>query len=175
MTYEDEVKNIEYKTVKEFTPAPMGQQFGGVAEVPLKAKEQRWGLELLIAHTDSYTGKILFRKGDPNYKGRVQYHVNKTETFYLFSGRCLLRWDKGDGKLSVEEIGPGRSFHIPRGARHSIIALEDCVFFEVSTPHFEDRVNVDADYNVEGEEDWHTQPDATSADHVAKVMRAIGA
>ena len=175
MTYEDEVKDIGYETVKEFTPAPMDQPFGGVVEVPLKAKEQRWGLELLIAHTVAYTGKILFRRGDPTYKGRLQAHINKDETFYLFSGRCLLRWDNGDGNLSVEEIGPGRSFHIPRGATHSIIALTDCVFFEVSTPHFEDRISRDADYNVEGEEDWHIQPDSTSADHVAKVMRVIGA
>lgn len=132
--------------VAEFTPAEMNQPHGIVAEVPLRAKEMRWGLEVLVAHTAAYTGKVLFRKADEDYKGVMQYHVNKDETFYLFSGECLLRWDAGDGKVSTMEIGPGRSFHVPRGARHSIIARTDCVFFEVSTSHFEDRQNVEGEY-----------------------------
>lgn len=132
--------------VPEFTPADSNQPFGPVTEVPLRAKAQRWGLEVLIGHTAAYTGKVLFRQGDPTYAGVMQYHVNKDETFYLFSGECLLRWDPGDGTVQTERIGPGRSFHVPRGARHSIVALTDCVFFEVSTPHFEDRVNVEGEY-----------------------------
>lgn len=132
--------------VKEFTPAETGQLYGPVSEVDIKAKEMRWGQEMLVAHTPAYTGKVLFRKGDDTYKGVMQYHVNKDETFYLFSGECLLRWDAGDGEISTMEIGPGRAFHIPRLARHSIIARTDCVFFEVSTPHFEDRVNVEEQY-----------------------------
>jgi mannose-6-phosphate isomerase-like protein (cupin superfamily) len=132
--------------VEVFTPSDINQPYGGVTEVPLRAKQMRWGLEVLMAHTSAYTGKILFRKADESYAGIMQYHVNKEETFYLFSGECLLRWDTGDGKLSTMEIGPGRAFHIPRGARHSIVARTDCVFFEVSTPHFEDRVNVEDQY-----------------------------
>tara|TARA_R100001086_G_scaffold248529_1_gene185737 strand:+ start:170 stop:640 length:471 start_codon:yes stop_codon:yes gene_type:complete len=133
--------------VKEFTPPEMGQRHGCVTEIHLTAKEMRWGLEVLVAHTPAYVGKVLFRKADDTYKGVMQYHVNKDEAFYLFSGECLLRWDAGDGKVTTMEIGPGRAFHIPRGARHSIIARTDCVFFEVSTPHFEDRVNVDDQYD----------------------------
>ena len=143
-TAKDVLHNVEM--VKEFTPAEMEQPYGCVVEVPLKAKTQRWGLEVLVAHTLAYTGKVLFRQGDPTYKGVMQYHVNKDETFYLFSGEAILRWDKGDGKISTQRIGAGRSFHVPRGARHSVIALTDCVFFEVSTPHFEDRVNVEEQY-----------------------------
>ena len=149
---------LKYEVVKEFVEP--GPQPVGVTEVPLRAKEQRWGLELLFAHTDGYTGKILYRKADPTYKGRVQYHLQKAETFFLFSGECLLRYDKGDGRLTEERISSGRSFHVPRGARHSIIALTDCVFFEVSTPHFADRVSADDEYGVEGEADWHSVGDA---------------
>jgi len=134
----------EFEAVAEFTPVLDIQPFGGVSEVSLKAKVQRWGVELLFAHTAAYTGKILFRRGDPTYKGRIQYHFNKDETFYLLSGRCKLRWVNEIGALEEAEIGPGQSFHIPRYARHSMIALTDCIFFEVSTPHFEDRQNEDA-------------------------------
>ena len=140
-----------FKAVAEFTPTRDDQPYGGVTEIELTAKPQRWGVELLIAHTAAYTGKILFRRGDPTYKGRIQYHFNKDESFYLLSGRCVLRWvDKtfrdGEWKdeLIEKEIGPGEAFHIPRYARHSMIALTDCIFFEVSTPHFEDRFNDDA-------------------------------
>ena len=139
----------EYEAVSEFTPPTNRQPFGPVVEFPLAAKEQRWGHELLFAHTAAYTGKILFRRGDPTYKGRIQYHFNKDETFYLLSGQCRLRWVNEAGALVEKEIGPGQSFHIPRFARHSMIALTDCIFFEVSTPHFEDRQNVDSDYVTE--------------------------
>ena len=173
-TYAEEIAELKYKVVDQFVPDTLGQIEGPVIEVPLLAKEQRWGLELLFAHTDSYTGKVLYRRGDPTYKGRVQYHRYKAETFFLLSGTCLLRLDKGDGKLSEEIIGPGRSFHIPRGARHSVISLTDSVMFEVSTPHFEDRRPADAEYNVEGEANWHAL-DESSPELVNAVLKAIGA
>jgi oxalate decarboxylase/phosphoglucose isomerase-like protein (cupin superfamily) len=134
------------QVVTEFTPAAQGQIYGPVTELQPIMKRQRWGEEVLFAHTAAYTGKVLFRKGDPSYPGVMQYHVNKDEAFYLLSGRCILRWDAGDGKLSTREVEAPCAFHIPRYARHSIIAVTDCVFFEVSTPHFEDRVNVDEEY-----------------------------
>ena len=142
----EDVNVPPFESVPEFTGPQKNQLYGGVQEVPLKAKIQRWGIELLFAHTLSYTGKILFRKGDPQYRGRVQYHTEKDETFYVLSGRCILRWDTGNGELTEKEVGAGYSFHVPRYARHSIIALTDCIFLEVSSPSFEDRQNVDEDY-----------------------------
>ena len=139
----------EFEAVAEFTPTRDDQPYGGVTRIELTAKPQRWGVELLTAHTAAYTGKILFRRGDPTYKGRIQYHFNKDESFYLLSGRCILRYvrydeEAGEEVLVEKFIGPGEAFHIPRYARHSMIALTDCIFFEVSTPHFEDRHNDDA-------------------------------
>lgn len=176
MTEEFEVGTVEvprFEEVGEFTPPRTDQPYGCVQAVPLKAKIQRWGVELLWAHTPAYTGKILFRRGDPSYKGRIQYHFNKDETFYLLSGLCKLRWDAGGGELSERIMKPGESIHIPRYARHSVIALEDCIFLEVSTPHFEDRQNVDSDYDVDGEPDWHFK--RPRADMVSSVLQAIGA
>ena len=176
MTEKFEVGTVEvpeFEVVEEFTPPQDTQPYGCVQDVPLKAKIQRWGVELLWAHTPAYTGKILIRRGDPTYKGRVQYHFNKDETFYLLSGRCRLRWDAGDGQLSERIMVPGESVHIPRYARHSVIALEDCIFLEVSTPHFEDRQNVDEDYGVDGELDWHFKRPRT--DMVVDVLQSIGA
>jgi hypothetical protein len=136
------------EVVTEFTEPYPYQPNGPVTEVPLKAKRQRWGWEVLFAHTAAYTGKILYRKADGEYKGVVQFHRWKDETSYLFSGTCRMRWDAGDGTITEAVVtGPADvAHHIPRGARHSIIALTDCVFIEASTAHFEDRVNVDEEY-----------------------------
>ena len=137
-----------FEEVTEFAPPTMGQINGPVQAMPLKAKRQRWGWEVLFAHTSGFTGKVLFRKGDPSYPGVMQYHRYKAEVSYLFSGTCRMRWDAGDGRITEEVVtGPADMAHyIPPGARHSIIAVTDCVFFEVSNPVFEDRVNVDGEY-----------------------------
>ena len=37
--------------------------------------------------------------------------------------------------------------HNPTLAKHRLTALEDCVFVEVSTPHLDDVVRVEDDYN----------------------------
>lgn len=136
--------------VDEFISAQMGQENGPVTEVPLRAKKQRWGTELLFANTPAYTGKILYRKADPDYKGVIQFHQQKDETSYLLWGTCRMRWDAGDGKITEKVVvGPANcAHHIPRGARHSIIAVTDCIFIEASTSHFADRVDVDAEYRA---------------------------
>ena len=193
MTFEFEFGEIpvpEFEAVAEFTPPRDDQPYGGTVEFPVQAKVQRWGLEILVAATAAYTGKLLFRKADPTYKGRIQYHFNKDETFYLLVGRCIIRW-VANGELQEMEIGPGRSFHIPRFARHSLIALTDCLFFETSTPHFEDRMNDDARWVTEEylqEEPSYTGEDEagivaaarriaaeeTSDDHIRTIMEKLG-
>ena len=100
------------------------------------------------------------------------------------SGRCKLRWVNEIGSLEEAEIGTGQSFHIPRYARHSMIALTDCIFFEVSTPHFEDRHNEDARWvsdeyleedptYVQGEDEAGAE--ATQVRLAKKALSAIGA
>lgn len=105
-----------------------------------------WGREILIAHTPDYIGKVLYMNA--GYAGGLQYHREKVETFYLHSGRARVTTDKGDGRLTSWEMQPGESYHIPAGAVHQVEAIEDCVFFECSTPHFDDRVRVEARYNL---------------------------
>ena len=111
--------------------------------VPRSIGPKPWGEELLIAHTSHYTGKVL--RMVAGHQGGLQYHREKDETFYLFSGSAIVRFDDG-GTLHETVMSPGMSFHIPPGEVHQVEALTDCVFFETSTPHFEDRVNVGARY-----------------------------
>ena len=102
---------------------------------------QPWGTETLIAEGPGYTGKLLFYKA--GHAGGFQYHVEKDETFYLHLGRAHVYSVWRDGE-SVDRVfmEAGDSYHIPPGAPHKFEAITDCVVFEASTPHRNDRVNV---------------------------------
>ena len=43
---------------------------------------------------------------------------------------------------------PGESYYIPPGAVHQVKAVTACVFFECSTPHYDDRVRVEQAYGL---------------------------
>ena len=102
-----------------------------------------WGEEIIVAHTPTYLGKVL--RMYPGTKGGLQYHVDKEETFHLFMGRATVRYDDGTGLRTVQ-MRAGESYHVPKGAVHQVEAVTYCVFFEASTPHFEDRVRCEDRY-----------------------------
>jgi mannose-6-phosphate isomerase-like protein (cupin superfamily) len=112
---------------------------------PVDLGPKPWGTETLIAKTDHYIGKVLRMKA--GHRGGLQYHVHKDETFFLYEGVALVTADDGSGALITRTMLAGDSYHIPPGAVHQVEAVNDCVFFETSTPHFEDRVNVAAQYD----------------------------
>ena len=94
-----------------------------------------WGTELVIAHTDQYLGKMLTMHA--GHKGGLQYHNTKRETFYLFSGRARVR---GADRV-WHPMRRGEAYHIEPGVVHQVEAVTRCVFFECSTPVFNDRIN----------------------------------
>lgn len=105
-----------------------------------------WGEEIFVAETDKYLGKVLRMK--EGTQGGLQKHVEKDETFYLLSGQALVSHDSGFGDLQVTSMTMGESFHIPPGAVHQVRAVTDCVFFETSTPHYDDRIRCEKDYGL---------------------------
>jgi mannose-6-phosphate isomerase-like protein (cupin superfamily) len=107
---------------------------------PRELGPKSWGIELLVAETPHYTGKVMWMNAGSG--GALQYHERKDEAFYLFSGRAIVRYQDSAGNLHSEEIEPGDAFHIPPGAVHQVEAITDCVIFEASTPVFDDRVKV---------------------------------
>ena len=105
-----------------------------------------WGTETFVAETDTYIGKLLIMHSGT--KGGLQKHIEKDETFFLYCGRALIRSDDGTGQLTVTTMRAGESYHIPAGAVHQVEAVTDCVFFEASTPHYDDRVRMEAHYGL---------------------------
>jgi mannose-6-phosphate isomerase len=105
-----------------------------------------WGAEVIVARTDKYLGKVLHMRAGA--KGGLQSHVEKDEAFYLVSGDAIVRSDDGTGRLIETRMGPLETYRIPPGAPHQVEALTDCMFFEVSTPHYDDRVRLEAQYGL---------------------------
>lgn len=112
--------------------------------------DRPWGTEdLLVLVPGKFMIKRLFIKAGS--KGGVQYHRRKDEAGVLISGHLIVRHDDGNGNLVESHIWPGESFHFPPGVVHQEEAVTDCIIIEGSTPHFNDRVRVEALYNLRTE------------------------
>jgi len=110
-----------------------------------------WGNEvLLVLVPGKYTVKRLeVRAGE---KGGLQYHHLKDEVGVMISGEMIVRIDDGSGKLIDRIVGPGDVMHFAPGLVHQTEAITDVVYIEASTPHFNDRVRVEAQYGLDLEE-----------------------
>lgn len=97
-----------------------------------------WGFEKIICNSPEYCGKLLyFVKGK---KCSWHYHKLKDETFYIQSGKILLKYSDEDEISNALEIvlNKGDNFHVYPGLKHQMLALEDTELFEFSTQHFDE-------------------------------------
>jgi len=102
----------------------------------IKFVPKGWGFEKWIVNNSEYCGKLLyFVKGK---KCSWHYHILKDETFYVQSGKILLKYSESDSPFFEKILRPGDIFHVYRGLRHQMIALEDTELFEFSTQHFDE-------------------------------------
>lgn len=103
--------------------------------------DKPWGEELVFAAYEGlYVGKILTVRA--GHALSCQYHHEKTETQHWLSGRALVEYGPTLDDLTVVELGPGDTIHLPAGVVHAITALTDTVFAEVSTAHLGWRTDV---------------------------------
>jgi len=67
------------------------------------------------------------------------YHKLKDEVFYIQSGKILVKYSDDDDLESAKELTleKGDNFHVYRGLRHQMIAIEDTELFEFSTHHLD--------------------------------------
>jgi len=59
--------------------------------------------------------------------------------FYLQSGKLLVKYSDNDSIIEAKELIllPGDAFHVYRGLRHQMVAIEASELFEFSTEHFD--------------------------------------
>ena len=95
----------------------------------MKHVEKGWGWEKWIVNKPEYCGKLLFFNGGK--KCSWHYHVH-------FKSPKIYKAEEDDINNANELIlNPGDNFHVYRGLRHRMIALEDSELFEFSTEHFD--------------------------------------
>ena len=112
---------------------------------PFELGIREWGTELLVSHIpNKCTGKLIYI--DAGKKGGLQKHKEKDEAIFVFSGHLKLRYDNGKGKLIETVMLPGDAARFPPGLVHQEEAITDCIIFEVSSPHFNDRVRMEEFY-----------------------------
>ena len=105
--------------------------------------EKPWGYELHWAKTDKYVGKVIHVNA--GHALSLQYHNQKDETIYLWSGRLLFEIQEGES-LAKREMLPGERVHITPKTIHRMTAIEDSDIFEVSTPELHDVVRLEDRY-----------------------------
>jgi mannose-6-phosphate isomerase-like protein (cupin superfamily) len=107
-----------------------------------------WGWENRFAITEKYLGKVIHI--NPGEMLSLQYHEHKDETIYIVKGSMDLQLEAGDGSMQTLRLTPGMSRRILPGRKHRMIGVEDCEFFEVSSPEIDDVVRLEDKYGRQG-------------------------
>ena len=105
----------------------------------MKIVEKPWGKEEWLEVNDRYVMKLITLKA--GHKTSLQKHLKKHETNYVIEGhgKQII-----DGK--EKNIGPGMYVVIPPNTVHRLIADENMVFLEASTPELDDLIRIEDDY-----------------------------
>lgn len=108
--------------------------------------EKPWGHELLWSHTDHYAGKILHIEAGQRLS--LQFHEHKHESVLVISGTLLMNLGKDDDARIVV-MQEGDSMDLPAGTIHRFEAPADgpVDLIEVSTPHLDDVIRLQDDYD----------------------------
>jgi len=103
---------------------------------PVHVELKGWGREVWIVNNSLYCGKIL--QIDRGKRCSLHFHLLKTESFYLRSGRLSVKVMESPTSKVVElfELKSGQCMDVPPGLVHQMEALEDAELFEFSTQHF---------------------------------------
>jgi mannose-6-phosphate isomerase len=123
-----------------------------VSDQPTRV-EKPWGYELHWAKTDRYVGKLIHVNA--GHALSLQYHNQKDETIFLWSGRMLFEIGPAGSlneALDKHEMKVGEAVHITPKTVHRMTAIEDCDIFEVSTPELHDVVRLEDRYGREDAE-----------------------
>jgi mannose-6-phosphate isomerase-like protein (cupin superfamily) len=105
-----------------------------MTERPQGKVDKGWGYEVIWTSNDRYAGKILvFTR--PGAKMSMHFHKEKEETWFVNSGKFILRWiDTKEARLHERVLSEGDVWHNPALQPHQLEAmLPDSMIFEVST------------------------------------------
>jgi NDP-sugar pyrophosphorylase family protein len=93
--------------------------------------DKPWGYEKVLISTEKYLTKELYIRS--GYQTSYHRHPRKDETMYVLEGSGYVQFE--DDKVQFRK---GETVRIEPMVPHTIVALENTVLQEVSTPHLED-------------------------------------
>lgn len=100
-----------------------------------KKTDKPWGYEKILINTDKYLTKELFLF--EGYQTSFHYHEHKDETMFIMSGSGYIEFE--DHK---KHFARNDAIRIEPRVPHTIVATENTILHEVSTPHIDDTVRI---------------------------------
>lgn len=129
----------------------LGVRSGAMDTVPTHASsysrltEKPWGREVLLSPPGApYVGKLLFVAA--GHRLSLQWHDQKDESIAMLSGSATLVLQDDGGALAEIPMQPHTGYRVLPGRIHRLIAHEDSVFVEASTPEIGTTYRVQDDY-----------------------------
>lgn len=114
--------------------------------IPSHADKTPWGRSLTFTQPkNTYTGKVFWmRRG---HRMSLQIHTDKSETICLLTGIAQL--NLAGNTFNMQQ---GVGYHIPKGVRHRLSAVSNCLLIEASTPEVGTTIRLEDDYGRGSEE-----------------------
>lgn len=104
-----------------------------------------WGKEIWMELNSFYAYKVIsMNKG---CKSSLQSHTTKIESNFIIKGQVELLIENEAGILCSFILKEGEGWSVPPGKKHRVIAISDYVALEVSSPHLDDVIRYQDDYN----------------------------
>ncbi len=107
-----------------------------IKEEYLNREDKPWGYEKILISTDKYLEKQLYIKG--GYQTSYHYHMKKDETLRIERGRGVVYYK--DGRR--ENYSTGDKIRLRPRVIHAIVAAENTLISEISTPHPRDTIRM---------------------------------
>lgn len=98
-------------------------------------EDKPWGYEKILVYTENYLTKELYlmkNEGTSHHK-----HLMKDETMHIVQGEALVKFDDSEVNLKINE-----KIRIRPNTPHTIMALENTILHEYSTPHLNDTIRI---------------------------------
>ena len=111
----------------------------------MKVVHKPWGKEEWLELNDAYCYKRIYINA--GYKTSYQYHQFKKETNYIIKGTAEIWLENEEGVVEKKIMRAGEYFNVIPPRKHRVIAITDIILQEVSTPHVDDVIRINDEFN----------------------------
>ena len=107
--------------------------------------DKPWGYEIWLELNEFYAYKLISM--DKGNKSSLQSHDFKYETNFVIEGKAEVLLENRDGRVESRIYSAGDGWSVPIGRKHRVIAIESYKALEVSTPHLNDVIRYNDEFN----------------------------